>query len=53
MNLTNEDPVNFSPFNESGSLSFAHTVPTDSLMITETGGNFMQTESGANLMITE
>ena len=53
MNLTNEDPLINSPFNESSSESDIVPPPTNFYMITETG-LFMQTEAaGINLMITE
>jgi len=51
-NLTNEDPLVISPFNESPSMSYVVPPPPAMYMITETG-DFMQTETGANLMITE
>lgn len=52
INLTNEDPIINSPFNESSSESYINPPPGSSYMITETG-LFMQTETGSNLMITE
>jgi hypothetical protein len=51
-NLTNEDPLTISPFDESVSLGFVPTPPGTFHMITETG-IFMLTEDGLNLMITE
>ena len=52
INLTNEDPLINSPFNESSSESYVVPSPGSSYMITETG-IFMQTEPGIDLMITE
>jgi hypothetical protein len=52
INLTNEDPIINSPFNESSSESYIVPPPGSFYMITETG-LFMQTESGIDLMITE
>lgn len=51
-NLTNEDPLTVSPFDENESLGFVPTPPGTFFMITETG-IFMLTEDGLNLMITE
>jgi hypothetical protein len=51
-NLTNEDPLSVSPFDENESLGFPNPPPGSDFMITETG-IFMQTEAGNNLMITE
>jgi hypothetical protein len=52
MNLTEDQPLIDSPFNESASISYIVPPPGSEYMITETG-LFMQTESSLNLMITE
>jgi hypothetical protein len=52
INLTDEDPLIVSPFNESPFMSYVVPPPPASYMITETG-IFMLTEDGINLMITE
>jgi hypothetical protein len=51
-NLTNEDPLTVSPFDENVSLGYVVPPPGSFYMITETG-LFMLTEDGINLMITE
>ena len=52
INLTDENPIINSPFNESESYGYVVPPPGSDYMITETG-IFMQTEAGSNLMITE
>jgi|FreactTroBogLake_1042271.scaffolds.fasta_scaffold11082_3 hypothetical protein len=53
INLTNEDPLENSPFSASQNESYiTPPPPTSEYMITEIG-QFMQTETGSNLMITE
>lgn len=52
INLTTEDPLLNSPFNESVNESYIVPPITTEYMITETG-LFMLTETGTNLMITE
>lgn len=52
INLTNEDPLQNSPFSESASESYVNPPSGSEYMITEIG-EFMLTESGVNLMITE
>lgn len=52
INLTNNDPLIDSPFNEGSNESYIVPPPGSEYMITETG-LFMQTESGIDLMITE
>lgn len=52
INLTNEDPLQNNPFNESSAESFINPPFGSEYMITE-NGIFMETEAGLNLMITE
>lgn len=51
-NLTDENPIINSPFNESVELGYVNPPPGSEYMITETG-LYMLTEDGLNLMITE
>lgn len=52
LNLTDEDPLQNSPFNSSAQESYIVPPIGSDYMITETG-EFMLTEDGINLMITE
>lgn len=51
-NLTDDDPLQNSPFNLSESEGYIVPPPIGFYMITEIG-QFMQTETGNNLMVVE